>query len=119
MTLAEMRRETGLPVVMVNQQGFITYINDRFEAVFGWTRADLLGKGIDTIIPPSLHDAHHLGFSRFVTTGQPTLLNKPLKLRAKMRDGREVVSEHIIVAEKDGGAWSIGATLRPLPLDEA
>ena len=67
-TIEEMRGETGIPSVIADHQGMITYVNQRFEAVFGWQAQEIIGKPLTAIIPSHLHDAHHLGFSRFLTT---------------------------------------------------
>ena len=114
MSLESLRRDTTNPVVIADHQGRITHVNQPFEAVFGWPADEIIGKPLATIIPPDLHDAHHLGFSRFVTTGQPTLLDQPLKLRARRKDGQEFDAEHIITAERHAGQWQFGATIRPL-----
>lgn len=113
-TIEEIRRETDVPVVIADHQGIITQVNERFEAVFGWQAHDIIGKPLSTVIPPSLHDAHHLGFSRFLTTGKPTLLNQLLKLKAVKKDGREFDAEHFIVAEERDGQWVFGATIKPI-----
>ena len=113
-TIEEIQRETGVPGVIADHQGIITHVNERFEAVFGWQAREIIGKPLATIIPSNLHDAHHLGFSRFLTTGKPTLLNQPLKLRAITKAGREFDAEHVITAEQRQGQWVFGATIRPL-----
>ncbi len=116
-TIDEMRGETGLPVVIADQDGLITYVNGHFKTVFGWTEAEVMGRPLTILIPPGLHDAHQLGFSRFLTTGKATLLNQSLKLRAVTKDGREFDAEHIITAEQSQGRWVFGATIRPLSSD--
>lgn len=113
-TIQELEHERDLPVVIADHRGIVTYVNARFETVWGWKAEDLVSQPLTTIIPPNLHDAHHLGFSRFLTTGQPTLLNRPLKLKVRMKDGRELEAEHTITAERHNGAWRFGATVRPL-----
>ena len=112
--ISDLKQEVNLPVVIANEQGVITSVNKSFEDLFGWHRDEMLGKPLTIIIPKSLHDAHHLGFSRFLTTGNPTLLNKPLKLKAVTKDGKEFNAEHYIVAEKENDKWVFGATIRPL-----
>lgn len=114
-TIDEMRRRSDLPVVVADHQGFVTHVNEQFEKTFGWKKDEIIGKALTTIIPKNLHDSHHLGFSRFLTTGKPTLMNQPLNLKAIAKDGREFDSEHIIVAEQQGGQWVFAATIRPLP----
>jgi PAS domain S-box-containing protein len=113
-TLAEIRRVTDVPVVIADHQGFITHVNESFMTIFGWAPADILGKTLSIIIPSSLHDAHHLGFSRFLTSGVPTLLNRPLKLPAVKKNGQEFHAEHFIIAEEDHGHWTFAAIIRPL-----
>ena len=116
-TIADVRKERDLPAVVADHTGCIVYVNDRFESVFGWKAQEISGKLLTTIIPRNLHDAHHLGFSRFLSTGTPTLLNQPLRLKAVTKDGKEFNAEHFIVAEKADGQWVFGATVKPLEKD--
>lgn len=114
MTVDELRRNTGLPVVSADSGGYITAVSDAFCAAYAWRREDLVGKPLTTIIPPQFHDAHHLGFSRFLATGKPTILDRPLALDVVTGDGRSVAAEHRIAAERVAGAWTFAASIRPL-----
>lgn len=113
-TIDEMKRETTVPVVLADQRGRITYVNERFQEVFGWGSQEILGRSLTAIIPPNLHDAHHLGFSRFLTGGEPTLLGRALLLKAVGKRGEEFDAEHTIIAERREGQWVFGATIRPI-----
>jgi PAS domain S-box-containing protein len=112
-TLAELRIEVGVPVVMCNSQGIIIHVNGRFEEVFGWTPGEILGTPLVGIIPPSLRDAHQLGFSRFISSGRSTLLGQPLEFVTLDKEGKELQVEHFIIAERQQDDWLIGATLTP------
>lgn len=113
-TIDEMKLESDLPVLIADCQGLIVYVNEPFNIIFGWQHQEILGHSLEAVIPRSYHDSHHLGFSRFVMTEKPTLLNHPLKLMAVTKDGREIESEHFIIAEQQQGEWLFAATLRPL-----
>ena len=113
-TIEEMRQETAVPVVISDHQGLITQVNQAFESVFGWRASEIVGQPLTRLIPAKLRDAHRLGFSRFLTTGRPTMLGQPLKLRSVTKEGREFDTEHTIIAEQCQGAWVFGATIRPL-----
>jgi PAS domain S-box-containing protein len=113
-TIADIKDEKEAPSIIIDHQGFIIFINKPFEAVFGWQSADIVGKPVATIIPPAMHDAHNLGFSRFVTTGQPNILNQSLKLTAMNKAGEVFEAEHFIIAEQQNDEWVIGATIQPL-----
>lgn len=106
-------RASGHPFLVADERGVILEVDAGFERLFGWSREEIVGQPLSRIIPRNLHDAHHLGFSRFLSTGEPTLLDKPLRLRALAKDGREFDAEHFIVAERVEGRWRFAATLRP------
>jgi PAS domain S-box-containing protein len=114
MKIEQVQARTDVPVISVDHRGYVTAINDRFREAYGWEAADLVGRPLSTIIPTVFHEAHHLGFSRFLATGQPTLLEQPLQLKIVARDGREQVAEHYIVAEERDGAWAFAAMIRAL-----
>jgi len=113
-TIAGIKSETDAPAIIVDQHGYIVFVNKPFEAVFGWQLAEITGKPVATIIPSGMRDAHNLGFSRFITTGQANILNQPLKLSAMNKAGDEFEAEHYIIAEQQQDEWVIGAIIRPL-----
>ncbi|MCC5634177.1 PAS domain-containing protein [Nostoc sphaeroides CHAB 2801] len=113
-TISEIKSETELPVIISDQQGFVTYINEAFNQVYGWSYEEIIGLPLEVIIPESLHDSHRLSFSRFVMTEKAKILNHPLLLKTVTKEGIEVESEHFITAEKQGDNWFFAATISPL-----
>ncbi len=89
-------------------------VNRQFEVAYGWRQEDLRGKSLSAILPAVFRDAHHLGFSRFQITHESQVLNHPLRLKTVCKDGREIESEHFIIAEQHGDRWLFAATLTPL-----
>ena len=110
-TIDALKEKTDVPVIIADHLGNIIHINPIFEKIFGWKKDILVGKMISIIIPNRLKDAHHMGFSRFLVTGKPTLLNQNLKLTILTMDGKELDAEHFIVAEKINGKWVFGAKI--------
>ena len=110
-----LREKEDLPFVRADASGIVQEINARFQVVYGWTEAALIGQSLGLILPPSFRDSHHAGFARFQLTEVSKVLNHPLKLATFCSDGHAIESEHFIVAEKHSdGSWSFAATLRPL-----
>lgn len=109
--IAEMGTQESAPALLVNQEGIITALNRRFEETFGWRTEDLVGKTLTTVIPGKLRDAHHLGFSRFLLTERPNILEQPLSLTILTKDGNERLARHFIRAEKHDGQWLFAATI--------
>lgn len=111
-TIDEILSDDTASAVVSDDQGFITEVNGRFKEDFGWTRTEIVGQPVTTIIPGSLRDAHNLGFARFLATGKPTLLGEVLRLDAELKDGTVVSAEHLIVAERRDGRWCFAASIR-------
>ena len=112
--IAELKEVNDLPIVIANSQGLITYINDCFEQVLGWSQEDVSGQLITMILPSSFRDSHNLAFSRFQASEKATVLNHPLELMTITKNQEEVLTEHYIIAEKIEDDWLFGAVLRPL-----
>lgn len=110
-TIEDLMSEKEAPVVIADHLGIITHVNDAFAETFEWRADDLIGKLITTIIPPTMQDAHNLGFSRFMTKGEPTLLNQPHDLEIMTASGHIEKAQHFIVAEKSDGSWVFGAKI--------
>lgn len=107
------------PFVLADHDGNVQGINPAFERVYGWSEEELIGEPITLILPESFRMSHQLGFSRYQSTEQSHVLGHPLRLVTVCRDGSEILSEHFIVAEKAEGGWRFGATLTPLPPEQA
>ncbi len=111
MTVKSFLNEVEAPVVGMDQDGSVFFINAAFEAAYGWTKQDLLGKSMTAIIPPNMRDVHQIGFSRFLQTETPTLMGKPLRLPILCKDGRILSASHLIIADKIDGRWSFVAKI--------
>jgi len=110
----QLKSELEDPVVIADQRGIITHVNESFGKTYHWLMEDLIGKSLVVIIPRNLRDAHQMGFSRFFVTGRGTLLDQALALKVLTGDGKEILAEHTISAEQIDGEWVLGARIRPL-----
>ncbi len=61
--------------------------------LLGWDRDELIGQRIVTIVPEGLRDDHIAGFTRYLVTGQRTIIGTPIRLPALRRDGSQVPVE--------------------------
>ena len=102
------------PFVLADDRGTVQLMNEAFRRTYGWCDEQLIGEPLGLILPEAFRMSHQLGFSRFQATGNSTILGHPLRLKTRCSDGRELLSEHFIVAERRGDGWVFGATLTPL-----
>ncbi len=110
-TVDDLLKLTDLPVVAIDQASLFTYVNEAFIEEYGWTSDELLGKSVVQIMPDHMRSGHNIGFSRFLTTEKSDLLNKHLPLKVNYKDGREMVSDHFIVASKKNDEWQFAAII--------
>jgi PAS domain S-box-containing protein len=77
-------------VVVVDARGLIVDWSPRAETMFGWARAEVLGRSLaDVMVPPPLRQAHQQGLERFVATRVNHVLDRVLELSALRRTGEE------------------------------
>jgi PAS domain S-box-containing protein len=87
--------ETALDaVISIDQDSRITYVNSAFEQTFGYRAAEVTGRDLaETIVPPSLREAHRRGLARHLETGQASILNRRIEMPAMRADGTEFPAE--------------------------
>jgi PAS domain S-box-containing protein len=102
--------------VGINSRGEIIEWNAQAEAIFGWTREDVVGASLaETIVPPSYRAAHLRGLRRFHETGEAPLVSQRLELTALHRDGHEFPIEITITRPVPAGdGYFFGAFLRDI-----
>ncbi|HEU5134401.1 MAG TPA: PAS domain S-box protein [Steroidobacteraceae bacterium] len=83
--------ETALDgVVTIDYRGIVTGWNSHAERLFGWTRAEALGRDLaELIIPERLREQHHAGLRRYQESGVARVLNKRIEMMALHRSGNE------------------------------
>jgi len=102
-------------IVDMNESGTITDWNAQATTLFGWEHDEAVGRQLhETIVPPSLRDAHRLGLQRFLSTGKTAILNRRIEITAMHRDGHEFPVELAVAALSENGAYTFRAFLRDL-----
>jgi PAS domain S-box-containing protein len=101
--------------IRIDGTGLITDWNHAAEIIFGWSRADVLGKPmVDVIIPLHEREAHRMGFQRFLLTGEGPMLNKRVELTALHREGHGFPVEATIWPSRIGEDWTFNAFIRDI-----
>lgn len=89
-------------ILIVGEDGVITFVNQTLEADFGYERSELLGQGVGMLLPESLRESHGAFVARFFRTPQRRGMGVRRDLRARRKDGSE---------------FSVGIELNPVSLD--
>ena len=108
--------DTALDAVIgMDEQGHILDWNRRAESIFGWTRAEAIGRDLaETIIPPPYRDAHRRGLQHFLQSGKGTVLNKRIEITGLRRDGTEFPIELAISPLKTAAGYEFNAFVQDI-----
>lgn len=75
-------------IVGMDANGLVAEWNPQAEVIFGWTRAEAIGRRMSDLIMPEQYRAHHeKGLAHFVKTGQDRILNKTIEIEAVRKSG--------------------------------
>ena len=86
-------------MVMIDSAGKIVLINGQTEAIFGYTRHELVGQSIEVLVPDEMRARHRTLVTGFMATPGP----RPMGF------GRDLVARH-----KDGRRFPVEIGLRPI-----
>jgi len=91
-------------IVGMDHEGNIIEFSSAAEAIFGYSRQEVLGKPLaELIIPPLLRQRHRDALSRHLETGAVSILGKRLEITAIRSDGEEFPVELTVTRlELDG-----------------
>jgi diguanylate cyclase (GGDEF)-like protein/PAS domain S-box-containing protein len=108
--------ETALEsFISTDADGRILQWNRQAERDFGWSRDEVIGRGLaEIVVPPQLRDAYGEGISRFLRAGESTHLSRRLELQALHRDGHEFPVEVTISALRTADGHRFNAFLHDI-----
>ena len=108
--------ETALDaVITINARGVISGWNSQAERMFGWTRAEVMGRELaELVIPERARAEHRKGLLRYVESGVARVLNKRIEMSALHRDGHEFSVELAITAIGFGDDLVFSAFIRDI-----
>ena len=108
--------ETALDaVISIDRDARVTYVNSAFERTFGYLAAEVTGRDLaETIVPPSLREAHRRGLARHLETGQVSILNRRIEMPAMRADGTEFPAELSVTYTGQPGQPAFTAYVRDI-----
>lgn len=75
-------------IILMNDEGKISYWNPAAEKIFGYTKQEAIGKALHTLLSPAeYHNAYQEGFRIFRETGGGPVIGKTLEFLAVKKDG--------------------------------
>ncbi len=108
--------ETALDaIITMDHEGKVVEFNPAAEKMFGYRSAEIVGKSLaNTIIPAAYRQAHRLGMSHYLSTGEGPVLGRRLEVSALHADGTEFPVELAITRISTTGPPLFTAYLRDI-----
>ncbi|WP_054001368.1 hybrid sensor histidine kinase/response regulator [Shimia sp. SK013] len=92
-------------IVISNQAGEVIEFNEAAVGIFGWSRVEILGQKMSaTFVPQHHRSAHESGMERYLSTGDPHVIDAGrIELSALRKSGEEFPIElNITSTQRDG-----------------
>ncbi|MCP4695620.1 MAG: PAS domain S-box protein [Gammaproteobacteria bacterium] len=102
-------------IIMMNNEGLISFWNEAADKLFGYSANEALGKDLhDLIVPKIHHKAFHKAFPEFLKSGACPAVGKTVEIHGLRKDGRKVPSELSLSAVKIAGKWHAVGLIRDI-----
>lgn len=96
-------------VIVANVNGVVTLWNPGAEALFGYAADEVLGRGLDVIIPERLRAGHREGFRKALESGITKYAGRVLTTRSMHKDGRTLYVGLAFALVRDDSGALVGA----------
>jgi PAS domain S-box-containing protein len=102
-------------IVMMDDEGRITFWNEAAERIFGYSKQEAMGMvAYDLLAEPGYRDKYRQAFPEWRLTGQGPAVNKTIELTALRKDGAEIPIELSLSSVRIRGRWNALAVTRDI-----
>ncbi len=99
-------------LVVVNQEGYIEFVNAQTEKIFGYSRHELLGKKIEILIPARYEDLHEPHRINFIKYPKVRVMGEDMELFGRTKEGKEIPVEISLSPIETSEGLVISAAIR-------
>src|SRR5260370_17706350 len=93
-------------VIVVDERGRITRVNDQVKMMFGYTSRELIGQRIEILIPPRFRGRHVANRSNYMSAPRLREMGVDLDLYALRKDGSEFPAD-IMLSPVNTDEWRV------------
>jgi len=101
-------------IIMVDNEGNISYWNESAEIIFRYRRKDVIGRDLKLLVPEKYYEMLELGFIRFRSTGYAPIIGKTIELSGIRKGGDEIPIEISFSSVKIQNKWSALGIIRDI-----
>lgn len=102
-------------IVSINKAGELVEFNPAAERIFGYKRAQVIGRPMsEVIIPPEMREGHHRGHQQYLGTGEKRIFNQRIEINAMRSDGSEFPIELTLIDLNDANLSLVTGFIRDI-----
>ena len=102
-------------VILMDSAGCVGHWNPAAERMFGYTRAEILGRNLHSFLAPAQdRERREQALARFFSTGQGPAIGKVIELEAVRKDGNHFPVELSVAAVRLRGDWNAVGIIRDI-----
>jgi PAS domain S-box-containing protein len=102
-------------VIMIDDEGKVTFWNNAAEHIFGYTSDEMMGKELHIIIAPERYrQKYKAGIKQFLKTGTGHVIGRIIKFSGLRKDGTEFPVEISLSGVKLNDAWNAIGIVRDI-----
>ena len=99
-------------IIVVDTSGAIVLVNAQAERVFGWSRHELVGRAVETLVPEGARAGHPEHRAGYVIDPHPRPMGAGVELAARRKDGTEFPAEISLSAIDTKQGMLVAAAVR-------
>ncbi len=99
----------------MDDQGYVSFFNASAERMFGYSRAETMGKQLHRLIAPETYwDMFEGGFTEFRKTGEGIVIGRVLEMEGRRKNGTIFPVELSVSSFFMHGGWHATGILRDI-----
>ena len=99
-------------IIVVDTTGAIILVNAQAERLFGYSRLDLVGQLVETLVPHAARDRHPGHRVRYIADAEPRPMGAGMELSGRRKDGSEFPAEISLSAIDTKRGMLVAAAVR-------
>lgn len=114
--LSTIMESAGDAIIMIDDNGKVTFWNPAAERILGYSREEIIGKDLHMFMIQDmrLYEAYKEAFKKFRLTGKGSIVGKTVEMKTRHKNGHEIDVELSLSAVRIKDSWHAIGIIRDI-----